>query len=51
MGQGRRRVDPLYHFPTGSRVNLTWDEDGEIIATGLTIENHRFWSRLCENVG
>jgi hypothetical protein len=30
--------------PTGSRVNLTWDEDGEIIATGLTIENRRFWS-------
>ena len=37
-------MDPLYHFATGSRVNLTWDEDGEVIATGLTIENRRFWS-------
>jgi hypothetical protein len=43
-GTGEETGDPLYHFPTGSRVNLTWDEDGEIIATGLTIENRRFWS-------
>jgi hypothetical protein len=39
----RAMGDPLYHFPSGSRVNLTCDEDGEIIATGLTIEG-RFWS-------
>ena len=35
--------DENYHLPTGSRANLTFDEDGEIIATGLTIEG-RFWS-------
>jgi hypothetical protein len=35
--------DPLYHFPSGAQVNLTWDEDGEVIATGLTLEG-RFWS-------
>jgi hypothetical protein len=39
----RAMGDPAYHFPSGSKVNLTWDKDGEIIATGLTIEN-RFWS-------
>jgi hypothetical protein len=39
MGQRKETGDPLYHFPTGSRVNLTWDKDGEVIATGLTIEN------------
>jgi hypothetical protein len=39
----RAMGDPLYHFPSGSKVNLTRDEDGEIVATGLTIEN-RFWS-------
>jgi len=36
-------ADPDYHFPTGSIPNLTFDDDDEIIATGLTIEN-RFWS-------
>ena len=35
--------DPDYHFPTGSTVSLTFDDDDEIIATGLTIEG-RFWS-------
>jgi hypothetical protein len=49
MGQGKETGDPLYHFPTGSRVNMTRDEDGEIVATGLTIENRRFWSSLCGN--
>jgi hypothetical protein len=32
-----------YHLPTGSIASLTFDDDGEIIATGLTIEG-RFWS-------
>jgi hypothetical protein len=32
-----------YHFPTGSTVSLTWDENDEVVATGLTIEG-RFWS-------
>jgi hypothetical protein len=32
-----------YHLPTGAIASLTWDGDGEIIATGLTIEG-RFWS-------
>jgi hypothetical protein len=32
-----------YHLPTGSTASLTFDDDGEIIATGLTIEG-RFWS-------
>jgi hypothetical protein len=36
-------ADPLYHFPTGSTVSLDWDDDEELIATGLTIEG-RFWS-------
>jgi hypothetical protein len=31
-----------YHFPTGSQVHLDWDENEEIIATGLTLEG-RFW--------
>jgi hypothetical protein len=35
--------DPDYHFPTGSQVHLDWDENEEIIATGLTLEG-RFWS-------
>jgi hypothetical protein len=35
--------DPLYHFPRGAQVSLTWDENEEIIATGLTLEG-RFWS-------
>jgi hypothetical protein len=39
MGQRKETGDPLYHSPTGSRVNLTWDKDGEVIAPGLTIEN------------
>jgi hypothetical protein len=39
----RSMGDPLYHFPSGSRVNLTFDENDEVIATGLTIED-RFWS-------
>jgi hypothetical protein len=43
-GTGEETGDPLWHFPTGSRVNLTWDEDGEIMAAGLTIENRRVWS-------
>jgi hypothetical protein len=32
-----------YHLPTGSIASLTFDDDNEIIATGLTIEG-RFWS-------
>jgi hypothetical protein len=32
-----------YHLPTGSIASLTFDDDDEIIATGLTIEG-RFWS-------
>jgi hypothetical protein len=32
-----------YHLPTGSVASLGWDENDEIIATGLTIEG-RFWS-------
>jgi hypothetical protein len=32
-----------YHLPTGAIASLTFDDDGEIIATGLTIEG-RFWS-------
>jgi hypothetical protein len=39
----RAMGDPDYHFPTGSTVHLDWDENEEIIATGLTIEG-RFWS-------
>jgi hypothetical protein len=39
----RAMGDPLYHFPSGAQVSLTWDENDEVIATGLTIEN-RFWS-------
>ena len=39
----RAMGDPLYHFPTGAIPSLTWDENEEIIATGLTIEG-RFWS-------
>jgi hypothetical protein len=39
----RAMADPDYHFPTGSTVSLDWDDDEELIATGLTIEN-RFWS-------
>jgi hypothetical protein len=35
--------DPDYHLPTGSTVHLDWDDDEELIATGLTIEG-RFWS-------
>jgi hypothetical protein len=35
--------DKDYHFPSGSIPNLTFDENDEIIATGLTIEG-RFWS-------
>jgi hypothetical protein len=35
--------DKDYHFPTGSTVSLTFDEDDEIVATGLTLEG-RFWS-------
>ena len=35
--------DKDYHFPTGSQVHLDWDENEEIIATGLTLEG-RFWS-------
>jgi hypothetical protein len=35
--------DPDYHFPTGSTVHLDWDDNEELIATGLTIEG-RFWS-------
>jgi hypothetical protein len=27
-----------YHLPTGSIASLTFDDDNEIIATGLTIE-------------
>jgi hypothetical protein len=34
-----------YHLPTGSIASLSFDDDGEIIATGLTIEG-RFWSIL-----
>jgi hypothetical protein len=36
-------ADPDYHLPTGSTVHLDWDDDEELIATGLTIEG-RFWS-------
>jgi hypothetical protein len=32
-----------YQLPTGAIASLTFDDDGEIIATGLTIEG-RFWS-------
>jgi hypothetical protein len=32
-----------YHLPTGAIASLTFDDDDEIIATGLTIEG-RFWS-------
>jgi hypothetical protein len=32
-----------YHLPTGAIASLTFDDDGEIIATGLTLEG-RFWS-------
>jgi hypothetical protein len=35
--------DPDYHFPTGSTVSLDWDDDEELIATGITLEG-RFWS-------
>jgi hypothetical protein len=35
--------DKDYHFPTGSTASLDWDENEEIIASGLTIEG-RFWS-------
>jgi hypothetical protein len=35
--------DERYHFPTGSTVSLTRDENEEIIATGLTLGG-RFWS-------
>jgi hypothetical protein len=34
-----------YHLPTGSIASLTFDDDNEIIATGLTLEG-RFWSIL-----
>jgi hypothetical protein len=34
-----------YHLPTGSIASLSFDDDGEIIATGLTMEG-RFWSIL-----
>jgi hypothetical protein len=39
----RAMGDPDYHFPSGSRVNLTFDGNDEVVATGLTIES-RFWS-------
>jgi hypothetical protein len=32
-----------YHLPTSAQVSLTWDAEGEIIATGLTLGG-RFWS-------
>jgi hypothetical protein len=32
-----------YHLPTGAIASLTFDDNGEIVATGLTIEG-RFWS-------
>jgi hypothetical protein len=32
-----------YHLPTGSIASLTFNDDYEIIATGLTLEG-RFWS-------
>ena len=32
-----------YYFPTGARPHLTFDEDGEPIATGITLCG-RFWS-------
>jgi hypothetical protein len=35
--------DPLYHFPTGAIPSLTFDEDDEVIAAGLTLAG-RFWS-------
>jgi hypothetical protein len=35
--------DPLYHFPRGAQVSLTFDDNDEVIATGLTIAG-RFWS-------
>jgi hypothetical protein len=39
----RAMGDKDYHFPTGSTVSLTYDEDDEIIAAGITLEG-RFWS-------
>jgi hypothetical protein len=36
-------ADPDYHLPTGAVPSLTFDDDDEIIATGLTLEG-RFWS-------
>lgn len=39
----RARGHKDYHLPTGAIASLTFDENDEIIATGLTIEG-RFWS-------
>ena len=39
----RAMGDELYHFPTGAIPSLTFDDEGEIVATGLTLEG-RFWS-------
>lgn len=39
----RAMGDKDYHLPSGSIANLTFDDNGEVIATGLTIEG-RFWS-------
>ena len=38
----RAMGDRLYHFPTGARPHLTFDEEGEMIATGITLCG-RFW--------
>jgi hypothetical protein len=35
--------DELYHFPAGAIPSLTFNDNDEIIATGLTLEG-RFWS-------
>ena len=35
--------DKDYHLPTGAIPSLTFNEDDEIVCTGLTIEG-RFWS-------
>jgi hypothetical protein len=34
----RAMGDPDYHLPSGAIANLRFDDDGEVIATGLTIE-------------
>jgi hypothetical protein len=35
--------DKLYHFPTGAIPSLTFNDEDEIVATGITLEG-RFWS-------